>query len=62
MGIAGVGDGGDQNEPEDVVFAATLPAFFPVNAASFAVGGILAPRYDFDRQDWVIDDALSHFR
>ena len=61
MGIAGVDDG-DQYEPEDVDLAASLPAFFPVDAVSFAVGVILAPHYDFDRLDWVFDDALSQFR
>ena len=56
------GDGGDLYEPKDVDLAASLPAFFPVDAASFAVGGTLAPRDDFDRQDMVLDDALSEFR
>ena len=62
MGIEGVDDGGDQYEPEDVDFAASLLALFPVDAVSFAVGVILAPRYDFDRLDWVFDDELSQFR
>ena len=62
MRIAGVDDGGDQYEPEDVDFAASLPALFPVDAVSFAVGVILAPRYDFDRLDWVFDDVLPQFR
>ena len=56
------GDGGDLYEPEDIDFAASLPAFFSVDAASFAVGGTLAPRYDFYQTDWVFDDALSEFR
>ena len=51
MGIAG--DGGDQNEPEDVDFAASLPAFFSVDAISFVVAA-------FSRRVMTLTDRIGY--